>query len=219
MTRADAPRILLTGFEPFDGESINPSWEVVQALHGQCIAGHRVQAIRLPVSFRGALSTIDAGLQQHRPAIVLAVGQAGGRARLSFERIAVNLIDARIPDNDGQQPIDRPVIPAAPAAYFATVPVKARRIAAEAAGVPAELSHSAGCYVCNAVFFALMHALARCPQARGGFVHLPWLPAQAARHPGQPSLSLAQMIRGLEHALQATATRDADLPIAGGDTH
>jgi pyroglutamyl-peptidase len=213
------PPILLTGFEPFGGEAINPSWEAVRALHGRCIGGHPVEARQLPVAFGPAIAALQEALDAVRPTLVLAVGQAGGRARLSFERIAVNLIDARIPDNDGCQPIDCPVIAGAPTAYFTSLPVKAMRAAAEAAGVPAELSQTAGSYVCNAVFFALLHALAGRPGCRGGFVHLPWLPEQADRHPGEPKLALQRIVDGLQEALQAAATRVDDLPLAGGDTH
>jgi pyroglutamyl-peptidase len=216
---SDSPRILLTGFEPFAGETLNPSWEAARALDGRQIGGHRVQALCLPVAFAPAIDALRTALQAHRPAIVLASGQAGGRAALSLERIAVNLIDARIADSDGRQPIDCPVIAGAPAAYFTSLPVKAMRAASEAIGVPAELSQSAGCFVCNAVFFALMHALSGNPSIRGGFVHLPWLPEQAVRHPGEPSLTLERIVAGLEQALRVAATRVDDLSVPGGDTH
>jgi pyroglutamyl-peptidase len=214
-----APSILLTGFEPFGGEAINPSWEAVRALDGCVIADHRVVARRLPVSFGGAAAALRAALDAVQPQLVLAVGQAGGRAALSLERIAINLVDARIPDNDGCQPIDCPVIPGAAPACFTTLPVKAMRVAIEAAGIPAELSHSAGCYVCNAVFFVLMQSLGSRAGVRGGFMHVPWLPEQALRHPGQPSLELPCMIEGLRVALAAAASHGTDLAEPGGFTH
>jgi pyroglutamyl-peptidase len=216
---ADTPRILLTAFEPFGGETINPSWEAVRPLDGASIAGHRVCARRLPVTFGGAAIALRTALDEHEPQLVLAVGQAGGRAALSLERVAINLVDARIPDNDGCQPIDCAVVEGAPPAYFATLPVKSMRAALQSAGIPAELSQSAGCYVCNAVFFVLMHALAERPGVRGGFLHVPWLPEQAARHPGEPAMPLAQIVEGLERALAAAAEHASDLAIAGGDTH
>jgi pyroglutamyl-peptidase len=215
----DTPRILLTGFEPFGGETLNPSWEAVRALDGCVIGDHEVVARRLPVSFGGAAVALQAVLDEVRPQLVLAVGQAGGRAALSLERVAINLIDARIPDNDGCQPIDCAVVDGAAPACFTTLPVKAMRAAIKAAGIPAELSHSAGCYVCNAVFFVLMDALSARPGVRGGFMHVPWLPEQAARHPGEPALALSRVIEGLRLALAAAVAHERDLPVAGGDTH
>jgi pyroglutamyl-peptidase len=216
---AAEPIILLTGFEPFGGETINPSWEAVRALHDRRIGGHRVHALRLPVAFDPALAALQAALDALRPPIVLAVGQAGGRAMLSFERVAINLIDARIPDNAGRQPVDCPVIAGAPNAYFSTLPVKAMRATCAAAGIEAELSQSAGCYVCNAVFFALLHALAQRPGSRGGFLHLPWLPEQLDGHPGEPCAPLERVVSGIACALQAAVDVVDDLPLAGGDTH
>jgi pyroglutamyl-peptidase len=213
------PRILLTAFEPFGGESINPSWEAVRALDGALISGHRVVARRLPVTFGGAAVAIRAALDELQPQLALAVGQAGGRGALSLERVAINLVDARIPDNDGCQPIDCPVVEGAPAACFTTLPVKAMRAAIEAAGIPAELSHSAGCYVCNAVFFLLMHGLAERPGVRGGFMHVPWLPEQALTHPCEHSLPLSQIIEGLRCALAAAVVHSSDLAVVGGQTH
>lgn len=217
--REQRPSILLTGFEPFAGESINPSWEAVRRLHGARIGEHLVQARCLPVTFGGAVDALEAARCELQPAIVLAVGQAGGRGGLSFERIAVNLIDARIADNAGAQPIDQPVIEGAPAAYFATLPVKAMRAAVEQAGIAAELSCSAGCFVCNAVFFALMHRLVGDASCRGGFVHVPWLPEQAMQRAGEPSLPLDALVHGIECALRVALERIDDLRVAGGDTH
>ena len=215
----DLPRILLTGFEPFGGEAINPSWEAVRVLDGEIIGGYRVVARRLPVSFDGAKRALVRAIDEVQPRLVLSVGQAGGRAKLSLERIAVNLIDARIPDNEGCQPIDCAVVEGAANAYFATLPVKAMRQAMEDEGIPAELSHSAGCYVCNAVFFVLMQRLADRPGVRGGFMHVPWLPEQGVEHAGEPSLPLGSMIDGLRCALQVAVARDDDVVVAGGETH
>lgn len=219
-TAARTAPILLTGFEPFGGETLNPSWEAVRRLDGHCIGGHPVTALALPVAFGAAVRQLDEALSRLRPAIVLAVGQAGGRARLSLERVAINLVDARIPDNDGEQPIDCPVIASAPPAYFSNLPVKAMRAAIETHGIPAELSHTAGTYVCNALFFGLMHSIAAAGGGiRGGFMHLPWLPEQALAHPGEPSLPLEQMVRGIGCALDAAVRHGDDLPVSGGTTH
>lgn len=210
--------ILLTGFEPFAGEAANPSQRIVQALDGTIVAGHRIAGALLPVEFEATLPLLERLLERHRPALVLALGLAGGRCELSLERIAVNLVDARIPDNAGRQPVDVPVVADAPAAYLSTLPLKAMRAHLQARGIPAALSLSAGTYVCNQVFFALSHLLAtRRADARGGFVHVPWLPEQAARHAGQPSMALETMVAGVRAALEcALATRE-DSAIAGGE--
>lgn len=213
----NAPTVLLTGFEPFGGESINPAMEVVHELSGERIAGHRVEPATLPVTFAGAGEALVAAIERVQPALVLCVGQAGGRSRISLERVAVNLVDARIADNAGAQPIDVPVIDGAPAAYFSTLPVKAMLQAMTEGRVPAELSLSAGTYVCNAVFFALQHVLAtRWPGVRGGFVHIPFLPEKAARIPGAPCLGLETMSKGIGIGIEAALRQQDDLRVVGG---
>lgn len=214
---AGLPRVLLTGFEPFGGEPINPALEVLHELSGERIAGHRVEPATLPVCFDAGPAALLQAIERVRPRLVVCVGQAGGRARLSVERVAVNLADARIADNTGAQPIDRPLIQGAPTAYFSTLPVKALHASLNQHGVPAELSLSAGTYVCNAVFFALMHHLAtQLPGVRGGFIHIPYLPEQACRHPGAPSMSLATLAKGLGIAIGTALETAEDLVLAGG---
>jgi pyroglutamyl-peptidase len=212
-----ARSVLLTGFEPFDGEAENPSWEAVRALEGREVAGHRIEVLCLPVAFGSSLRKLRAALRRH-PALVLAVGQAGGRSAVCMERIAINLDDARIPDNAGLQPIDRPVIRGAPAAYFARLPLKAMRAALLEHGIPAEISHSAGTFVCNHVFFGLMHALRSRPGVRAGFVHVPYAPAQIARHPGAPSLALNLMSRALALLIEVALTSH-ECHEVGGSLH
>lgn len=211
-THTHAP-LLLTGFDPFGGDAVNPSWLVARALHGQRIAGRTVVAAQLPTVFGAAQEQLQALLALHRPALVLCLGQAGGRATLSVERVAINLIDARIPDNQGAQPLDAPVAPDGPAAYFATLPVKALHRAAQRAGLPCEVSQTAGTFVCNAVFYGLLHQLAAgaAAGARGGFVHVPWLPGQ-----GEPSLPLEAIVTGLRAALAAAVTHTQDIREAAG---
>ena len=198
------PTVLVTGFEPFGGESVNPSADVARALDGRVLAGGaaRVVAEVLPCCFGQAHSALAQALKRHRPQLVLALGQAGGRSDFSIERVAINLDDARIADNAGHQPIDEPVVAGAPAAYFSTLPIKAIVAALRDAGLPASVSHSAGTFVCNHVFFALQHTVADQPDVRSGFMHLPLLPEQAARHPGQPSLPLQTLITGVAIALE-----------------
>ncbi|MBO9662629.1 pyroglutamyl-peptidase I [Dokdonella sp.] len=215
----DEPAILLTGFESFGGERINPSREIVLALDGETIGAHRVVGAILPVAFSPTHVLLEALLEEHRPRLVLALGQAGGRGEISLERVAVNLIDARIADNDGLQPIDEAIVEGAPGAYFSTLPLKAMRARLHDLGIPAALSLSAGSYVCNQVFFVLAHLLAtRWPQARGGFVHVPLLPEQAVHHPGQPSMALETMLAGVRAALECALANGSDLRVAGGTT-
>lgn len=214
-----APTALVTGFAPFGGEPVNPSQLIAQELHGRTIAGHRVVGAILPTEFATSLDTLKELLARHKPALVLALGQAGGRAEISLERIAVNLIDARIPDNAGTQPVDVAVVENAPNAYFSTLPLKAMLAGLRQAGIPAALSHSAGTFVCNQVFFGLAHLLKRRRGMRGGFIHVPYLPEQAARHAGAPSLALPVMIEAMRLCLQIALTTPADEHYAAGSTH
>lgn len=213
--KRDKPRpVLLTGFDAFGGDSVNPSWWLAQALHRRQIAGHRVVAAQLPTVFGDSIERLQALLDRHRPALVICLGLAAGRAALSLERIAINVDDARIADNAGAQPIDEPVIAAAPAAYFSTLPIKVMRQAIGAAGIPAEISQTAGTFVCNHVFYALMHRLATVPalrRARGGFIHVPMLPEQ-----GEPSLPLERMVEGLRIGIRTALTAPGDVRLGGG---
>ena len=174
------PTVLLTGFDAFADQAHNPSGRAALALHGRVLAGHRVVGAELPTRFGDAPAALFALMDHHRPALVVCTGLAPHRQALSLERVAVNLDDARVPDNAGQQPVDRPVVAGGPAAYFSTLPLKALWAALQQAGLPAELSGSAGQYVCNHLFYALMHRLAQSGEARGGFVHLPPLQALAS---------------------------------------
>jgi len=212
--------ILLAGFEPFGGDATNPSQEIVHALDGTSIAGHAVAGLVLPVSFAATAPLLVDALARERPAIALALGQAGGRSGLSFERVAVNLIDARIADNDGLQPVDAPVVAGGPAAYFSSLPVKAMARQVRALGIPASLSMTAGTFACNQVFYLLAHAIAQGDaDTRGGFVHVPWLPQQAALRRDEPSMSLSTMIEGVRAALDCAIATRVDLGVAEGETH
>ncbi len=209
--------ILLTGFEPFDGETVNASWEAVRALDGWRLRKGLVHARCMPCVFGQALQALDAAIDDLRPQLVIAVGQAGGRSDVTPERVAINVDDARIPDNAGAQPIDRPVVAGAPAAYFSALPVKAIVQALQAAGLPASVSGSAGSFVCNHLFYGLMHRIAREPGLRGGFIHLPCLPGQVSRQ--ADSLSLAKSVRALRIAVRVAAGRVDDLQAPGGTLH
>jgi pyroglutamyl-peptidase len=206
--------LLVTGFEPFGGDRINPSAEVAQALHGRTIDGVPVIGLVLPCVFGASIDAMRAALDTHRPQLVLALGVAAGREGFTPERVAVNLDDARIADNAGAQPIDRPVLARGPAAHFSTLPIKAMVAALRAAGHPASVSNSAGTFVCNHVFYGLMHALKRRRGVRGGFMHLCGLPQQAL--PEQPSLPLATLVEGVATALAAALATRTDLACSAG---
>ena len=213
-TPAPPATVLLTGFDAFGGESINPSWLVAQALHGEILHEHLVVAAQLPTRFADSRQQLTQLLAKHQPALVLCLGLAGGRPAISLERIAINLQDARIADNSGAQPVDLPVVKSGPAAYFSTLPIKAMMHAIEQAGLPAEISQTAGTFVCNQVFYALMHALKK-PRGqqtvRGGFIHIPCLPEQ-----GLPSMALHDMVRGLRVAVEAALTHTEDRVLGSG---
>lgn len=219
MSKRISPTVLLTGFAQFGGETVNPSWQAVSALDGASIAGHRIAARLLPVEFGAALTALRDAIGEVSPALVLCVGQAGGRAQLSIERVAINVDDARIPDNANGHPIDTPIVVGGPAAYFATLPIKAILADLHTAGIPAEISQTAGTYVCNHVFYGLMHALRDEPHIRGGFVHIPYAPEQAAHHPGAPSVPVDNVIAALKIAVRTALTTVDDRRIAAGSEH
>jgi len=211
-----AAPVLITGFEPFGGDTLNPSQQVAQALAGELIAGHPVRAVTLPCAFETALPALHAAIDASRPCLVLALGLAGSRSAVSIERVAVNLVDARIADNAGAQPIDMPVIMDAPAAHFARLPLKAMLAGLIEAGLPAELSYSAGSFVCNQVFFGLMQRLRAWPAVRGGFIHLPPLPEQAALYPAAQPLALGEQVKAIRLAAAIALQPGADLQLQGG---
>jgi pyroglutamyl-peptidase len=214
-------KVLLTGFEPFDNEPINPSWEAVRALDGWECAGATVHARRITCVFGAALRELDAAIDELQPTLVLCIGQAGGRAEFTPERVAINVDDGRICDNAGCQPIDVPVVAGAPAAYFSTLPIKAIVRDLGAAGIAASVSNTAGTFVCNHLFFGLMHRIATRPVAglRGGFIHIPYLPEQAARFPGAPGMPLDTVVAALRIAVNTALTVHEDVRAIGGKLH
>ena len=200
--------VLVTGFDPFGGSRTNPSWHAVHLLNGRVIAGRRVVGAEVPTVFGASLKRLGELMEEHQPELVVCTGQAAGRAAISLERVAINVNDARIPDNAGAKPIDTPVVRNGPAAYFTTLPIKAMLKALLEAAVHAEVSQTAGTFVCNHVFYGLMHLLAQ-PQwqgVRGGLIHVPWLPEQ-----GQPSMRLEEIVRGLEVAIACALQTTHDI--------
>ena len=214
-------KILITGFEPFGGESINPSWEAVRHLP-DTIAGAEVIKLQIPTVFGRTADVVRDAVLEHEPDVVVSVGQAGGRFMVSPERVAINMDDGRIPDNDGKQPIDTPIRPDGPPAYFSSLPIKAMVNAMRAAGVPAVVSNTAGTYVCNHIMYQVLYMIDReFPGKRGGFIHVPYTPQQVVDKPGEPSLGVDEMTTALAAGLGAIVeyTGKEDERTVGGALH
>lgn len=188
-------KLLITGFDPFGGEPINPSWEAVKLLP-DTIGDFELCKLQIPTVFGIAAEKVLEKAAQFQPDVILSIGQAGGRSAVTPERIAVNIRDARIPDNAGNQPKGEFVVHDGPAAYFATVPVEKMADNICAKQLPATVSNSAGAFVCNDTFYALLHNFAQ-TQVRVGFIHIPYLPEQSA-----PALPLEQSVAALIAAIE-----------------
>jgi pyroglutamyl-peptidase len=210
--------VLLTGFEPFNGATINPAWEAVRALKGWSGEDFLVEVLQLPCVFGFANRVLRGAIDEMKPEVVICVGQAGGRADLTVERVAINVDDAPILDNDSQQPVDAPIVEGGPAAYFATLPVKAIVAAMRERGLRASVSHTAGTFVCNHVFYGLLHHVDG-RKVQGGFIHVPYLPQQAAAFAGAPSMALAEIVEGLRVAVEVAVRGGGDIVVEGGATH
>ncbi|HEL1592252.1 TPA: pyroglutamyl-peptidase I [Streptococcus suis] len=214
-------KIIVTGFDPFGGEAINPALETIKSLP-KTIAGAEVIIVEVPTVFDKAARVLEEKMAEHEPDAVLCIGQAGGRADLTPERVAINQDDARIPDNEGQQPIDRTIRPDGPAAYFSTLPIKAMVEAIRSAGIPSSVSNTAGTFVCNHLMYqALYLSEKQFPKTKAGFLHIPYLPEQVVDKPGLPSMSLETIVKGIEAAITAlVAYADKeDIKTVGGATH
>ncbi|MCR1163325.1 pyroglutamyl-peptidase I [Paenarthrobacter sp. UW852] len=212
--------ILLTGFEPFGEDAVNPSWLAVQRARDILRnEGREVEALELPCVFGGSADALSAAMDRLVPDVVVCVGLAGGRERVSLERVAINCDDARIPDNAGQRPIDQEVVKGGPAAYFSSLPIKAALRNLQIAGIKGEVSQSAGTYVCNHVFYALMHALASRPGVRGGFIHVPYLPEQLPPAAATPSMPLEVMAEGVTSVVRTALGTTTDIQLPAGATH
>ena len=213
-------KILITGFDPFGGETVNPAYEAVKLLP-DTIAGAQIIKMEIPTVFSQCGPAVEAGIREHHPDVVLNIGRAGGRSCVTVERVAVNLAEAGIPDNAGEQPMDQPLQPDGPAAYFATIPVKAVVQNVRDHGLPCHLSYSAGTYVCNCVMYNVLHlAATKYPGLRAGFLHVPYADFQTAGKPnGTPSASLASIAKALEYAVEAVAASREEVREAMGTTH
>jgi pyroglutamyl-peptidase len=210
--------VLLTGFEPFNGATVNPAWEAVRALDGWQGDGFQVVTRQLPCVFGLSTRLLLDAIEECKPDVVIAVGQAGGRPDITIERIAINIDDAPIPDNDGWKPLDATIVSVGPAAYFATLPIKAIAHAMRERGVAASVSQTAGTFVCNHVFYGLMHFTHELP-LQAGFIHVPFLPEQVVDKPGTASMELAQIVDGLRVAVEVAVQGGGNTGVVGGATH
>ena len=209
-------KILVTGFDPFGGEKINPAWEAVSRIKDE-IAGAEVIKLQVPTVFKKSIEKLEAGIEEHKPDAVICVGQAGGRFDVTPERVAINIDDARIKDNEGNQPIDLTVFEDGAPAYFATLPVKAIVKEINAAGLPSTLSNTAGTFVCNHLMYgALYLADKKYPNMRAGFIHVPYIPQQVVDKKGAPSMALEDIVKSLEAAVKAVIENDQDIKATGG---
>ena len=213
-------KILVTGFDPFGGEKVNPALEAVKSLPSE-IHGAEIHWVEIPTVFYRSAEVLEAEIVRFQPDAVLCIGQAGGRASLTPERVAINQDDARIPDNQGNQPIDTPIRLDGQAAYFSTLPIKAMVQAIKEEGLPATVSNTAGTFVCNHLMYqALYLADKKFPNMRAGFMHIPYMTEQVINKPNTASMNLTDIVRGIEAAIGAIVDyKDKDIKLVGGTTH
>lgn len=201
-------KLLLTAFEPFAGEKINPSLEAARQMSRVEFSGALINVAELPVDRHQAVTTALELIHAGRPDIIIMLGEAGGRFRITPERIAINVDDFRIPDNAGNQPKDEPIVEGAPAAYFSTLPIRAITERIVDAGIPAAISNTAGTYLCNRLFYSVMHEIStEGLPAIAGFIHLPYLHEQAMnKNPDVPSLSRESIVEAVRLAIEVSIT-------------
>ena len=196
-------KVLVTGFEPFGGATLNPSQLLVERLAKESLPGVELHTLILPVEFDKSASNLLAAIKSINPEVVISFGQAEGRSAITPERIAINLDDARIADNGGDQRQNQPILKTGADGYFSTLPVEKMVSELTQIGVPSALSLSAGSFVCNHIFYLMQHEL-RETKIRSGFVHLPLVPEQSAQFPNQPTMSLNEMVRGAKAVILST---------------
>lgn len=213
-------KILVTGFDPFGGETVNPAYEAVKLLP-DTIGGAQIFKLEIPTVFSLSGPAVEEGIKKYQPDVVLCVGQAGGRASISVEKVAINFVDARIPDNNGEQPLDEPLQADGPAAYFSTLPVKAMVQHVKDTGLPCYLSFTAGTYVCNSIMYNVLYMCEkRYPGIRAGFIHVPYACGQVIDKANTtPSMPLETIAKSLEYAIEAIAIDRQDSGESAGELH
>ena len=210
-------KVLITGFDPFGGESVNPALEAVKALP-DTIAGAEIIKLEIPTVFRKSLEKIEENIIKHSPDIVISVGQAGGRFGVTPERVAINIDDARIEDNEKNQPIDITIFEDGETAYFTNLPIKAMVKEMQDGGIPASVSNTAGTFVCNHVMYGIMYMIyKKYPTIKGGFIHVPYIPSQVVTRPNMPSMSASDITKGLELSMEAAVENKEDVKAVGGE--
>lgn len=209
-------KVLITGFDPFGGESINPALEAVKLLP-DTISGAQIIKLEIPTVFRKSLDKIEEAMEMHKPNIVISIGQAGGRFQITPERVAINIDDARIKDNEGNQPIDIKIYEDGEAAYFSNLPIKAMVEEIKNNGIPAAVSNTAGTFVCNHVMYGILYLIdKKYPEAKGGFIHVPYIPAQTLDKADKPAMNINDIAKGLELAIKAAVENSEDIKSVGG---
>ena len=212
-------KILITGFDPFGGEPVNPAVEAVKLMKDE-IAGAKIIKLEIPTVFRKSVEKIHEMMKAEQPDVVLSIGQAGGRFGVTPERVAINVDDARIKDNEGNQPVDTPIFTDGEAAYFSNLPVKAMVEAIKNKGLPSTLSNSAGTFVCNHVMYGVLYYIHKeFPNVRGGFIHVPFITDQVVTKPNVASMALADITEALEAAVEAIVKNQKDIHAIGGEIH
>lgn len=210
-------KVLITGFDPFGGESVNPALEAVKALP-DTIAGAEIIKLEIPTVFRKSLEKIEENIIKHSPDIVISIGQAGGRFGVTPERVAINIDDVRIEDNEKNQPIDITIFEDGETAYFTNLPIKAMVKEMQDGGIPASVSNTAGTFVCNHVMYGIMYMIdKKYPNIKGGFIHVPYIPSQVVTKPNMPSMSASDITKGLELCIKAAIENNEDVKVVGGE--
>lgn len=209
-------KVLVTGFDPFGGESINPAWEAVKSIPAQ-VEGVEVVTVQIPTVFRKSVDAVLVAAKEHNPDVILCVGQAGGRFDMTVERVAINMDDARIKDNEGNQPIDFPIYEDGESAYFTTLPIKAMVAEMQKDGCPASVSNTAGTFVCNHIMYAVLHHIEKDKIAKkGGFIHVPYIPEQVVDKKNMPYMETSRITKSLVACIRAIKENETDKKLVGG---
>ncbi|MGN1405826.1 MAG: pyroglutamyl-peptidase I [Erysipelotrichaceae bacterium] len=212
-------KLLLTAFDPFGGEKINPALETVKLVKDK-IGDVEIVKQEVPTVFVKSVNTVKEAIEREKPDVVLCIGQAGGRFDMTPEKVAINYDDARIKDNEGNQPLNQPIFEDGDTAYFSTLPVKAMVEEIKKAGIPASVSYTAGTFVCNHLMYGVLYTLNKYyPEIKGGFMHVPFITEQVMDKRNMPSLTLNQIVTGIEAAIKAIAENTEDISTVGGTTH
>lgn len=212
-------KILVTGFDPFGGESINPAYEAVKRLDSK-IAGAEIVKVEIPTVFRKSIKKLDEAIERENPNVVICVGQAGGRFDMTVERVAINISDAPIGDNEGNMPVDEPIFGDGEPAYFSELPIKAMVQKIREGGIPASISNTAGTYVCNHIMYGLHYLIdKKYPNIKGGFIHVPFLPEQVIDKRATASMNLNDIIKALTLAIEAVVENKEDIKVSEGQIH